>query len=147
MLAIDRGELIGDDGVLHYSYNVGDEGPSSVRIAAAGPAVTTTLSTYPRGPAVSSAPFPHPIQSYLSDGGLTPRAHAAADYVARSPEGLFQGLNQEGRTEVTATGHREAETPRRGEVSDAESGDYSEEEEEEEEVVEELDEEDEEEEE
>lgn len=92
MLAIDRGELVGDDGRLHYAYNVDDEGPSSVRVAAASSA------------AVSSASLPHPVQSYLSDGGLTPHARTA-DHRARSPEGQHEVLS------LVATGYRVETSP------------------------------------
>ena len=40
MLAIERGELIGEDGRMHYLYNVGDEGPTSLRISSPADAST-----------------------------------------------------------------------------------------------------------
>jgi hypothetical protein len=69
---------------MYYMYNVGDKGPSSMRISS---------------PAASSAPFPHVIQNYLSDDGLSRQTATAG----RGEEGE-DSEGYEGLAEV-AMGH------------------------------------------
>ena len=106
------------DGRMHYLYNVGDEGPTSLRISSPADASTR--------PPPAFAPFSHPIQNYLSDGGVSPAPHqpaAAADAAADAGPGGFYVFD-----DAEATGYGE-ETPRRrgGDDDDDDSADEQEE--------------------
>ena len=88
MLAIERGELIGEDGRMHYLYNVGDEGPTSLRISSSSYAAAADAST-PPPPAF--APFSHPIQNYLSDGGVSPAPLQPSPHQPTAAEEAYAG--------------------------------------------------------